>query len=222
MPKPAAFTGTTHIVAILDRSGSMAGLQAETITGFNEWLKATKKAFKGQQARLTLHLFDDRHEFPVIDSDLADVPPIDATLYFARGFTALLDAIGQSLTETKSRVAKSDRALAFIVTDGYENNSREYTREQIKGLLEKLQKKGNWTIDYLGANQDAILVGAGLGTHSTATYVPSEAGTQALWSGNMLRTASMAGGQSMSLGNRTQAEYDAALKDVEAKQKTPK
>lgn len=215
MPKKTVFKGKTHIVAILDRSGSMAHLTADTIGGFNTWLKTTKKAFKGQDATLTLHLFDDHHEFPNIASKLDDVSPLDANVYFARGSTALLDAIGQSLSEVKGQVGKDDRALVLIVTDGHENASREWTNEAIKTLLEKLQAKGNWTIDYMGANQDAFTVGAGLGTQSAATYQPSAAGTTALWSTASARAGGMSVNSGRSMASMTQADYDAALAEEE-------
>lgn len=221
----AKFKGKTHIIAILDRSGSMAQLAKDTIGGYNQWLKATKKAFEGQDCALTLHLFDTQHEFPQIASHIEDVGELTPDVYFARGGTALLDAIGQSVSEIKGRMSKHDRALCLIVTDGYENSSLEYTGEAIAKLIKKCEKAGNWTFDYLGANQDAFAVGQAMNIGSTYSTRASAAGTSAAWTSNSMRTQSMAGSMHTNMTPVNQADYDKLLAEEEAKEKasdTPK
>lgn len=212
-PTDTKFKGKTHILCVLDRSGSMYPLVSDTIGGYNGWLKTTKKAFRGLDVAYTLHLFDDRHETPQVAAELADVPNLDRSTQLARGSTALLDAIGFAVGDLKQQMAKQDRALVLIVTDGHENASREYTQKQIKKLLGGLDKADNWTIDYLGANQDAFTVGQGLGMHvnTGTTTAATSAGTAAMWSTNSGRTMSLAGSGEIKLAARSQSDYDAAL-----------
>lgn len=213
------FKGKTHIIAILDRSGSMRPLVSDTIGGYNGWLKQLKEDSQGQDVALTLHLFDTQHEFPHIAADLADVGELTPELYYARGGTALLDAIGQSVSEIKGQMGKQDRALCLIITDGYENSSREYTNEAIAKLIKKCEKKGNWTFDYLGANQDAFAVGASMNVGSTYSTQASPVGTRALWRTNTTRAGGMMTNSARSQAPIDQADYDQALADEEAKLK---
>lgn len=144
----------THLFCIIDRSGSMSGLEHSTVEGYNEYLKSLSKE---KDVILTTVLFD--HEIIVFN----DSTPIKKSKkltrndYQPRGSTALIDAVCKTINENKSKVKKNDNALVLIITDGAENCSSEYNSKQLHDLVTKLEKK-NWTFTYLGANQDAWAV----------------------------------------------------------------
>lgn len=135
-----------HIMCILDRSGSMSGTQAEIISNFNEFI-AKQKAEQGS-ANLTLVLFDDSYEVVYDKVPLDKVEPIDESIYFVRGMTALNDAIGKTLNANDD-----EAAIVLIQTDGYENSSREYDQAKVKELIKGKEAKG-WDFLFLGADID--------------------------------------------------------------------
>jgi len=150
----------TELVFILDRSGSMGGLESDTIGGFNSMLK--KQQTEPGACRITTVLFDDNYEVLHDRIDLKAVSEITSQDYFVRGCTALLDAIGKTIKKI-SKVQKNtaddyraDKVLFVITTDGMENASREFTYDKIKAMVEKQKKKHNWEFIFLGANIDAI------------------------------------------------------------------
>ncbi|NLE68682.1 MAG: VWA domain-containing protein [Clostridiales bacterium] len=159
-------TNITELVFILDRSGSMAGLEADTIGGFNAMLK--KQQAQPGQARVTTLLFDNAHEFIHDRLDLAAVSPLNPDSYFVRGSTALLDAMGKSIQKVDRVMAATDpehrphQVLFVIITDGMENASRRFTREQVVQLVHSRRQMG-WEFIFLGANMDAIQVAEGYG-----------------------------------------------------------
>lgn len=158
---------TTELVFILDRSGSMGGLETDTIGGFNSTLERQTKNQK-DQVRVTTVLFDDKYKLLHDRIDLEDVKPITRDEYYVRGSTALLDAIGKTINKIKSvqrsqaGLDKKQKALFVIVTDGLENSSREYNLRQIKRMIEA-QKEAGWEFLFLGANIDAIQTADSLG-----------------------------------------------------------
>lgn len=149
---------TTEIVFILDRSGSMAGLEKDTIGGFNSMINKQKDELKGMAIVSTV-IFDTEIETIHDMLDISSVPVLTDKEYYARGGTALLDAVGLTITRTterqKNSVSKPSRTLFVITTDGYENSSKEYTYKTVKNLIES-KKKENWDFLFLGANIDAI------------------------------------------------------------------
>lgn len=153
-----------EIVAILDRSGSMSSIVDDAIGGFNTFLKAQQDA--PGEATLSLVLFDDQYEQPVVNANIQDVLPLTHETFVPRGMTALHDAIGRTLTGLFARNPK--RAIITILTDGLENASREYMAPRIKELLKQAEDKG-WSVVYLAANQDAFAVGGALGVKATNT-----------------------------------------------------
>lgn len=211
----ARFKGKTHVVAILDRSGSMASLAADTLGGYNQWLKKTQKASKGADVALTLHLFDTQHDFVQENAPIQEVKPLTDQVYYARGGTALLDAIGQTVNRVRAQMKKGDRALCLICTDGMENSSHEYNGTAIAALIKACERSKHWTFDYLGANQDAFAVGTKLGFKGGVTTQASREGTQALWTSNVLRTADYVGSATGQMAGRSQAEYDESLATLE-------
>lgn len=149
----------TELVFILDRSGSMSGLEEDTIGGFNSMLKK-QKGEKGE-AYVTTILFDSESEVIHDRLPIETVPLITEKEYFTRGSTALLDAVGDAVNHIKNihkYVSKEDvpqKTLFVITTDGMENSSRRYDYEQVKNLIEQ-QKEVGWEFIFLGANIDAI------------------------------------------------------------------
>ena len=150
----------TELVFILDKSGSMAGLESDTIGGFNAMLEKQKK--EAGEAIVTTVLFDDQYELLHDRIDLRGIAPITDREYYVRGSTALLDAIGktiQKIANIQKRTApefRADRVLFVITTDGHENASREYSYSKVKALLERQKKQYDWEFLFLGANIDAI------------------------------------------------------------------
>ena len=150
----------TELVFILDRSGSMGGLESDTIGGFNATL-AKQKAEPGE-ARVTTVLFDDKYELLHDRIDLRAVSPITDKEYFVRGTTALLDAVGSTIRKiagTQKQTAEDYRAgkvMFVITTDGMENASSEYSYEKVKSMVEHEKEKYGWEFIFLGANIDAV------------------------------------------------------------------
>ena len=169
----------THLYFLLDRSGSMQSIRDDTIGGFDAFI-AEQRRHPGD-CRVTLAQFDDRYEVVYSDKPVAEVPRLDLR---PRGSTALLDAIGRLVTDAGAHLASLPEAerpgtvVVGIMTDGYENSSREWTRPAIKSLLEQQADVYSWEFFYLGADQDAIEVGTGLGVpaNRSMTYSRDAAG----------------------------------------------
>ena len=140
-------------ILILDRSGSMETAWDDTIGGFNAFVNEQKE-FGGT---LTLVQFDHEYLVSYDKKLIGDVEPLTRQTFQPRGATALFDAIGKAI-----KGVQSGTPTVIIFTDGHENASREYTKAHIKDLIEQRTKDG-WTFVYLGANQDAFDVGAGIG-----------------------------------------------------------
>ena len=149
--------GLTEIVFILDRSGSMGGLERDTIGGYNSMLERQKK--EEGEAVLSTVLFDDKIEVLHDRKDLYDVKPITNSDYYVRGCTALLDAVGGTIHHIgnvhKNMPAdqRPEKTLFIITTDGMENASKEYTYSKVKKLVEEKKKKYHWEFVFLGANR---------------------------------------------------------------------
>lgn len=201
----------THITVVLDRSGSMGPLQDETISAYNDWLKEIKAAAKGQKVLFTLHLFDDRHDLVYQDTPLVAVKKLDANTYYARGMTALNDAFGQEILRLKGEAKHDDRVVMLVMTDGYENNSKEISGSRLRSLVSGADSKPNWTIQYIGANQDAFAVGRNLGltlNNTRVTYDADTHGTHAAYATSSANLGSMMRGGQIKAENVTQLDYD--------------
>ncbi len=152
--------GLTELVFILDKSGSMSGLELDTIGGYNSML-AKQKAVEGE-CRITTVLFDHDYELLHDRIDIRAVGPITEREYFIGGSTALLDAIGRTIhkiVSAQKHTAEDYRAetvMFVIITDGYENASRRYSAERVRQLIEHETSKYGWEFIFLGANIDAV------------------------------------------------------------------
>ncbi len=177
----------TEMVFVLDRSGSMSGLAADTIGGFNELIEKQKK-IEGD-AYVTTVLFD--HEYEVLHDHVAlgEVAPLTDKEYFARGSTALLDAVGRTINAVGARLAATPEeerpahVVFVITTDGMENASREYTAKQVREMVEHQQQKYSWQFVFLGANMDAVSEARNLGISAkyAADFTSSRRGVSQMY-----------------------------------------
>ncbi len=152
--------GLTELVFILDKSGSMSGLEADTIGSYNSMLEK-QKAVEGE-CYITTVLFDNNYELLHDRIDIRAVSPISEKEYQVGGSTALLDAIGWTINKignVQKHTAddyRAEKVLFVIITDGEENSSREYSAEKIKAQIERQKTKYGWEFIFLGANIDAV------------------------------------------------------------------
>ncbi len=166
---------TVHVV--LDRSGSMQSIKSDTIGAFNSYVETLAK--DAPESKLSLTIFDSQSVDTIIsDTKIGDVKPLDADTYVPRASTPLYDAIGK--VTILLAAAKGKNKALVILTDGHENASSEYTRDAVKKLLDEKQEKDNWLVLYLGANQDAFSIGAGIGVQSgtAMNFAASSSGIQ--------------------------------------------
>ena len=158
--------GMTELVFILDRSGSMFGLEKDTIGGFNSMIQKQKE--EEGEAVVTTVLFDDRYELIHDRFPLSAVGEMTRKEYFVRGSTALLDAVGKTIVKIQNvqehlpEEARAEKVITVIITDGLENSSREYSREQISQMITR-QRANGWEFLFLGANMDAVAEAKSLG-----------------------------------------------------------
>lgn len=178
------FIVKTELVFILDRSGSMTGLESDTIGGYNAMIERQKK--EPGEALVTTVLFDDEYELLHERRDIREIRPITAADYYVRGCTALLDAIGRTVSrviaaqEGDADESRPEKVLFVITTDGLENASREYDSARVKRLVERVQSERGWEFIFLGANMDAIKVAGSMGISAdrAATYSADPEGTR--------------------------------------------
>ena len=175
--------GLTEVVFILDRSGSMSGLEADTIGGFNSLIAKQKK--EEGEAFISTVLFDDRCEILYDRVPIQKIEPMNDNQYYVRGCTALLDAIGGAVHHIShihkhlKEEERPEKTLFIVTTDGMENASKQYSYEKVKKMVEKVQKKSGWEFLFLGANIDAIAVAGkfGISAKRAVNYACDSAGT---------------------------------------------
>jgi uncharacterized protein YegL len=174
----------TEIVFILDRSGSMSGLESDTIGGYNAMLEKQKTA--PGQAIVSTVLFDDHCEVLHDRLDIKTVVPMSDKEYFVRGCTALLDAVGGAIHHIGNihkyarEEDRPEKTLFIITTDGMENASRRYNYDRVKMMIERQKEKYGWEFIFLGANIDAVEVADrfGISADRAANYHADSEGTQ--------------------------------------------
>lgn len=165
---------TMDVVFILDRSGSMGGSEADTIGGFNSYLKKNKK----KDYLMTTVLFDDRYEKLYERKKISEVEELDDKTYYVRGCTALLDAVGKTIRQMEKKA--KGKVMFVITTDGYENASREFKKEQIKEMIEGHKE---WEFMYIGADVDSYSEASSIGISAshTANYRKSRKGISVMY-----------------------------------------
>ena len=174
----------TEIVFILDRSGSMSGLESDTIGGFNAMIDKQKKA--PGEALVSTILFDNVSEVIHDRVNIRDIKPMTDREYCVRGCTALLDAIGGAIHHIGNvhKYARTEdvpeHTLFVITTDGMENASRRYASERVKQMIERQKARYGWEFLFLGANIDAVETAGrfGIGADRAVNYHADRAGTQ--------------------------------------------
>ena len=177
-------TNITELVFILDKSGSMSGLESDTIGGYNALLSKQQK--EPGEAIVTTVLFDDNYELLHDRINIKGIRPITEREYYVGGSTALLDAIGKTIQKISnvqrhtSEDQRADKVVLVITTDGMENASREYTAGAIKKMVKQQKDKYGWEVIFLGANIDAISAAerVGISADRAANYHADGEGTR--------------------------------------------
>lgn len=177
----------TELVFILDRSGSMAGLEQDTIGGFNAMTQKQRK--EPGEALISTVLFDNETEVIHDRLPLDKVPALTEKEYYVRGCTALLDAVGGGIRHIGNihkyarEEDRPEKTLFVITTDGMENASRSYTYDKVKRMIERQREQYGWEFLFLGANIDAAREAARFGIRAdcAADYHPDGVGTKAVY-----------------------------------------
>jgi hypothetical protein len=180
----------THITVLLDRTGSMESIRDDTIGGFNAFL-SKQKAEPGT-ATLTLVQFDSQDPYEVIHRfrPIGEVPELTRETYVPRASTPLLDAMGRAINDLEQSVAKlkakdrPSKVVMAIVTDGQENASREFRKDQIEKMIKEKTEKHNWQFVFLSADLAGIGDAMGIGIHADQVllFARSAKGNAAAWS----------------------------------------
>ena len=174
----------TEVVMIVDKSGSMHGLESDTIGGFNSMIDEQRK--KDGQVYVTTVFFNDRYDVIHDRVPLDKVTPITEKDYVTAGCTALIDAIGRSvdhISEVHKYIREEDvpeNTIFVIITDGMENASRQYSSDQVKKMISRKKEEKNWEFIFLGANIDACETAAsfGIDRDRSVDYLADSAGTR--------------------------------------------
>ena len=169
------------VVFLLDRSGSMSGIEKDTIGGYNSYIDSQR----GKNVKVTTILFDDKYEVLHNREDVDNIKKLTNKEYYVRGCTALLDAIGKTIREMEDK--NPNKVIFIITTDGYENASTKYNKSQIKELI-SVHK--DWKFMYIGADIDSYSEGRSLGIKDEfiANYKKTDRGISKLY--NALSTVS--------------------------------
>ncbi len=177
-----------EIIFILDMTGSMQPLAAETVIGVNSFIEEQKKV--PDEANMTLITFNSNNTSKVYDCvDLATIQPMKTSDYVPDGMTPLLDTIGNAIDETGERLKSvkdeelPEKVIVVVMTDGEENFSRRYDRKQIFDMITRKKDEHKWGFIFLGANQDSYLEAGRLGVdkNDTHDWVPTNAGVKAAY-----------------------------------------
>ena len=204
----------TELVFILDRSGSMAGLESDTIGGFNSMIERQKK--ESGEVYVTTVLFDTRFDRIHDRKKLSEIPVLTERDYVPGGCTALLDAIGDTVHHIVHihRYARAEdvpeKTVVVITTDGLENASRLYSLDEVKKLIEHEQEKYGWEFLFLGANIDAVKTAGSMGIRAdrSANFMPDSAGVELSFHAVSDAICSVQRGESLPCGWNAEVEKD--------------
>ena len=204
----------TELVFILDRSGSMAGLEGDTIGGFNAMIE--KQKGEPGEALVSTVLFD--HESEVIHDrvDIQRIEPMTRQQYYVRGCTALLDAVGGAIHHIGNvhkyarEEDRPEKTLFVITTDGMENASRKYSYDRLKAMIERQKEKFGWEFIFLGANIDAAKEAARFGIREdrAANYHADSKGTAVVYEAVSEAVCSVRGSKPMSADWKRKVDAD--------------
>ena len=213
-------TNLTELVFILDKSGSMGGLESDTIGGFNAMLEKQKE--EAGEVIVTTVLFDNNYELLHDRTDIKTVSPITEKEYQVGGNTALIDAVGRTIHKIKNAQkhtaedCRPEKTLFVIITDGEENASREYTADRVKAMIERQKEKYGWEFIFLGANIDAVETARryGIDAQNAQNYHADVAGVSTSYA-----AISKAVSMFRRLGHIDKAWKDAVAKDFDKRKK---
>jgi len=214
----------THIAVILDRTGSMESIRDDTIGGFNTFLN-TQKAETGI-ASLTLVQFDSQDPYEIVYKfkPLAEVPELTRETFVPRASTPLLDAIGRGINDLEKSLVdltedeRPSRVVMVLVTDGQENASREFRKDQIEKMIKEKQEKSAWQFVFLSADLAAIgdALESGMRAAATMAYDRNRRGITAAWESLSTRVAGYRSGHKEDVSF---TDEDRAQQDIEKKKK---
>lgn len=204
----------TEIVFILDRSGSMAGLEDDTIGGFNSMLEKQKQ--EAGEAFVSTVLFDHQTEVIHDRVKLQEVQPMTRKEYYVRGCTALLDAVGGAIHHIANihkyarEEDRPEKTLFIITTDGLENASRRYSYDRVRQMIEMEKSQYGWEFLFLGANIDAAREAArfGISEDCAVNYHADHRGTEVMYQAMSQAVCGIRAGQPMSTHWRQQVDAD--------------
>ncbi|HLO29381.1 MAG TPA: vWA domain-containing protein [Anaerolineales bacterium] len=214
----------THIAVILDRTGSMESIRDDTIGGFNAFLNAQKA--ESSSATLTLVQFDSQDPYEVIHQfkPLQEVPELTRETFVPRATTPLLDAIGRGINDLEKGLAdlaeedRPARVVMVIITDGQENASREFRKDQIEKMIKEKQEKSDWQFVFLSADLAAIgdALAAGMPAARTLAHDKDSRGVSAAWASLSRSVAAYRAGQQEDVSF---TEEDRTEQNIEKKRK---
>ena len=204
----------TEIVFILDRSGSMAGLEDDTIGGFNSMIEKQKR--EEGSAIVSTVLFDNECEVIHDRVDIQRIEPMTREEYYVRGCTALLDAVGGAIHHIGNvhkyarEEDRPEKTLFVITTDGMENASREYTYDRIRQMIQRQKEKYGWEFLFLGANIDAAKEAArfGITEDRAANYHADSVGTAVIYEAVSEAVCNVRASRPMSAGWKRNIDAD--------------
>ena len=177
----------TLVVMVLDKSGSMSSVQADTIGGFNNFIQKQKEL--PGECKFSLVQFDYTWHYTINNLDIVNVPELSEATFTPYGGTALLDTLGNTINQVGSdlrQMKEGDRpskVLFIVLTDGQENSSYHFSRDQVFDMIKRQREIYSWEFIFLGANQNAISSGLGMGftVGKSATFVANTKGTQSTY-----------------------------------------
>jgi hypothetical protein len=193
----------TEIVCILDESRSMIGLADETISGYNTFIKE-QQALPGE-AKLTTVLFNNKYHKLYDRLDIGSVEPLDDKKYQPEGMTALLDAIGQTIDDIGKHLAaeaeenRPSKVVFMIITDGMENVSKKYTKDQVTEKINHQKEKYSWEFIFLAKDLQTVEYASSIGIQNSVQYEESDLGTLNVYHGLSHQVSNLRGNKQVDL-----------------------
>lgn len=207
---------TTEMVFIIDKSGSMSGLESDTIGGFNSNIKQQRET--GENVLVTAVLFDTTFKTLYDRVNISEIENMTTKDYCPGGGTALCDAVGYTINRIKyaqqylKKDERPDKTMFVIITDGQENSSREFSSSKVKELITEQKQKHDWEFLFLGANMDAVETANtyGIDADKAVTYMSDVIGTTTAWGAlaNITSGFAKVGKRAMSMNWKKDIEED--------------